>query len=63
MWDTHAECICDMVQWFPTKVTMPWACSNDLILVGLQDIQNVLTMANTNSPLATNTYSHAALLH
>jgi hypothetical protein len=33
IWETQVACICDTISWLPTKVTMPLASSNDLVLV------------------------------
>jgi hypothetical protein len=62
MFDTRAECISDTVSWFPTKVTMPLASSNDLILAGLNDITAALNHPSPGSPLAPLTDSHVAAL-
>ncbi|KAI2496641.1 Reverse transcriptase (RNA-dependent DNA polymerase) [Fragilaria crotonensis] len=42
LWETRASRICDTLVWFPTKVTMPIASSNDLILAGIGDIIQAL---------------------
>jgi hypothetical protein len=38
MFATHAERVSDTISWFPTKINMPLASSNDLILATLNDI-------------------------
>ena len=58
MWDTHATRICDTLAWFPTKVQMPLASSNDLILAGIKDILHALHNPSPGSPLAPLTDSH-----
>ena len=58
MWDSRATRICDTLTWFPTKVTMPLANSNDLILAGIQDILQALRFPSAGSPLAPLTDSH-----
>jgi hypothetical protein len=64
LWDTRATRLCDTLSWFPTKVIMPLASSNDLILAGLQDILHALHHPSPGSPLAPLTDSHHnALLH
>ena len=63
LWDTRATRICDTLAWFPTKVTMPIASSNDLILAGIADILHALRNPSPGSPLAPLTDSlHEALL-
>ena len=42
LWETRAIRICDTLAWFPTKVTMPIASSNDLILTGIGNITQAL---------------------
>jgi hypothetical protein len=61
-WDTRAERICDTLSWFPTKVTMPIASSNDLILAGIQDIVSALQNPSPGSALAPLTDSHVEAL-
>ena len=58
LWDTRASRICDTLTWFPTKVTMPLASSNDLILAGIHDIVQALRNPSPKSPLAPLTDSH-----
>jgi hypothetical protein len=58
LWDTRATRICDTLTWFPTKVTMPLASSNDLILAGVQDILQALKNPSPKSPIAPLTDSH-----
>ncbi|KAI2497587.1 hypothetical protein MHU86_16893 [Fragilaria crotonensis] len=50
--------VCDTLSWFPTKVTMPLASSNDLILAGIHDILHALHHPSPASPLAPLTDSH-----
>lgn len=63
MFDTRSERICDTVTWFLTKVTMPIAHSNDLILARILDIANALKSPSTGSPLAPQADSHVAKLN
>jgi hypothetical protein len=58
LWDTRATRVCDTLTWFPTKVTMPLASSNDLILAGVHDIEHALQHPSPGSPLAPLTDSH-----
>ena len=58
LWDTRATRLCDTLTWFPTKVTMPLASSNDLILAGIQDIVHALKHPSAGSPLAPLSDSH-----
>ena len=58
LWDTRATRICDTLTWFPTKVAMPLALSNDLILAGIQDIIQALRNPSPKSPIAQLTDSH-----
>jgi hypothetical protein len=58
LWETRATRLCDTLTWFPTKVTMPLASSNDLILAGIQDILQALRHPSPGSPLAPLTDSH-----
>ncbi|KAI2498398.1 hypothetical protein MHU86_16095 [Fragilaria crotonensis] len=58
LWDTRATRVCDTLSWFPTKVTMPLASSNDLILAGIHDILHALHHPSPASPLAPLTDSH-----
>ena len=63
LWDTRATRICDTLAWFPTKVTMPIASSNDLILAGISDIVHALQNPSPGSTLAPLTDSlHESLL-
>ena len=62
IWETQAARICDTISWFPTKVTMPLASSNDLILAGIKDILAALANPSANSPLAPLTDSHVEAL-
>jgi hypothetical protein len=63
IWETRAERICDTISWFPTKVTMPLASSNDLILASLADLTHAIANPSAGSPLAPLTDSHVATLH
>jgi hypothetical protein len=58
LWDTRATRVCDTLTWFPTKVTMPLASSNDLILAGVHNIVHALQHPSPGSPLAPLTDSH-----
>ena len=58
LWETRATRLCDTLTWFPTKVTMPLASSNDLILAGVHDILHALQHPSPGSPLAPLTDSH-----
>jgi hypothetical protein len=58
IWETRTERICDTVSWFPKKVTMPIASSNQLILAGIQDILHALQHPSPGSPLSPLTDSH-----
>jgi hypothetical protein len=62
MLDTRAERISDTVSWFPTKVTMPLASSNDLILAALTDITNALQHPSPAASLAPLAESHVTAL-
>ena len=62
VWDTCAERICNTVSWFPTKVMMLLALSNDLILVGIHNIVAALNNPSPGSPLASLTESHVNAL-
>lgn len=62
MWDTRAERIADTIMWFPTKVRMPIASSNDLVLAGIRDIQHALSNPYAGSALAPTTNSEVAAL-
>ena len=64
LWETRVTRICDTLAWFPTKVTMPIASSNDLvILAGIGDIVQALNNPSPGSTLAPLTDSlHEALL-
>jgi hypothetical protein len=62
IWETRAKQICDAVSWFPTKVTMPLASSNDLILASLADLTHAIANPSASSPLAPLTVSHVATL-
>jgi hypothetical protein len=58
LWDTRATRICDTLTWFPTKIQMPLASSNDLILAGIQDIVHALQNPSPGSPLSPLTDGH-----
>jgi hypothetical protein len=58
MWDIRATRICDTLAWFPTKVQMPLASFNDLILSGIHDIVHALRHPSAGAPLAPLTDSH-----
>ena len=51
---------CDTLSCFPTKVLMPIASSNDLILAGVQDILMALRNPTPGSPIDPLTDSHVA---
>ena len=38
IWETRMECICDTLNWFPTKVNLLTVSNTNLILAALQDI-------------------------
>ena len=57
---TRAVRICNMLVWFPTKVRMPLASSNDVILAGIQDIVHALQNPSPLPPLIDN--HHDALM-
>ena len=59
---THAECICNTVSWFPTKVMMLLTSSNDLILTSICNIMAALHNPLPGSPLAPLTESHVTAL-
>ena len=52
MWDTRATRICSTLVWFPTKVTMLIASSNELIFAGIRKIAQALHHSSPGSPLA-----------
>jgi len=58
----HAQCICNMLTWLPTKVPMPTASSIDLVLVGIHNIFNTLQNLSASSPLAPLTDSQGTML-
>ena len=62
IWETRLERICDTISWFPTKVTMPLASSNDIILASLLDLTNAISNPSASSPLAPLADSHVAAL-
>jgi hypothetical protein len=62
LWDTRATRVCDTLAWFPTKVPLPLASSNDLILAGIHDILHALRNPSAGSPLAPLTDSHVDAL-
>ena len=53
---------CNTLSWLLTKVTMPIASSNDLILTGIQDILEALRHPTPGSPIDTLTDSNLAIL-
>jgi hypothetical protein len=62
IWETRTTRICDTVSWFPTKIKMPLASSNDLILAGIKDILHALNHPSPESSLAPLTDSHVDTL-
>ena len=58
LWETRTTRLCDTLTWFPTKITMSIASSNDLILAGVHDILHALQNPSPESPLAPLTDSH-----
>ena len=62
MWDIRATRICDTLAWFPTKVQMPLASFNDLILSGIHDIVHALRHPLASAPSAPLTDSHVNAL-
>jgi hypothetical protein len=52
MWETRAMRICDTLTWFPTKVTMPSATTEDRILASLRDITDALRNPTHGAPLS-----------
>lgn len=56
--DTCTIRICDTVVWFPHKIPMPGASSNDLVQASLQDILKVLKFS---SPMRPPPPSHCSL--
>jgi hypothetical protein len=62
IWDTRSLRDCDTLSWFPTKVTMSIASSNDLILAGINDILEALRNPTLGSPIDPLTDSHVATL-
>ncbi len=58
--EMHAQCICNMLMWLPTKVPMPTASSIDLVLARIQDIATALQNPSANSLLAPLTDSQGA---
>jgi hypothetical protein len=62
VWDTQKVRICDTISWFPTKVAMPIASSNDLILAGITDILDALCHPSPGLPLVPLTDSHVTTL-
>jgi hypothetical protein len=62
MWDTRRERIADTLSWFPTKITLPLATSNNLILAGIADILQALRRPTPpNSLLLLTPQHHVAL--
>jgi len=62
IWETRAKRTCDTVEWFPTKVTLPYASSTDLIVAGIHDIVSALQNPSPASPLAPLTDNHVQAL-
>lgn len=60
--DTRAERICDTLEWFPSKVTMPVASSVDRILAATKDLIMALQNPTNSSPLSPRADSELALL-
>jgi hypothetical protein len=60
--ETRSLRICDTLSLLPTKVTMPLASSNDLILVGIQDILRALRNPTPSYRLDPLTGSHVDTL-
>jgi hypothetical protein len=52
IWDTRNERVCDTLEWFPSKVTLPLASSIDLIIAAANDIVHALSHPSAGSPLA-----------
>jgi hypothetical protein len=62
MWDTRRERIADTLSWFPSKVTLPLATSNDLILAALADIIQALRNPTPHNSLLPLTTQHHNML-
>ena len=62
IWETHALRVCDTIQWFPSKVSMPTLSSTNIILASLQDIVTALQHPCPGSPLAPRTDSQTAAI-
>ena len=62
VWETRATRICDTISWFPTKITMPLASANDLILAGVTDIVQALSDPSPGTVLSALTDSHVTAL-
>ena len=60
--DTRRERICDTLEWFPSKVTLPLASSLDLVIAAANDIVHALNNPSAGSPLAPLTDSEATAL-
>jgi hypothetical protein len=60
--DTRTTRLCDTLAWFPSKVTMPIASSNDLNLAGIRDILEALRNPSMGSPIDPLTDSHVTTL-
>jgi hypothetical protein len=52
IWDTRNERVCDTLEWFPSKVTLPLASSIDLIIAAANDMVHALNHPSAGSPLA-----------
>jgi hypothetical protein len=63
VWETKQERICDTLEWFPAKVTMPLASSMDLVMAGVRVIIHALRHLAANSPIAPPTDSKVAVLN
>ena len=50
LWETRATRICDTVSWFPEKLPMPLASSDDRIAASLADIAEALRNPSVGSP-------------
>jgi hypothetical protein len=60
---TRAERVSDTISWFPTKVNMPLASTNDLILAALTDIVHALQHPTPAASLVPLTDNHVTALH
>ena len=62
VWETRATRICDTISWFPTKLSMPIASSNDMILAGVTDILHTLNDPSPSAIVSALTDSHVTAL-